>query len=137
MLSSKLLIVLVFVFSFNAVADIAVVTNLKNDFALSKEQIHDLFLGVKEAFPNGSPAKPVDQHEGTLRNEFYKKIADKDESDMNAYWANLIFTGNGRPPKMMNGNDEIKKYIRENPEGIAYLDATAVDASMRTVFVLK
>lgn len=134
---SKIISVFALFFAFSAQAEIAVIANPKNNSVLDVMQIRDLFLDVKETFPDGSKAKPVDQAEGALKNEFYKKIADKDESDMNAYWANLIFTGNGRPPKTIRDVEEIKKYIRENVEGIAYIDKGAVDPSVKTVLVIK
>src|SRR4051812_26406177 len=79
-----------------AKADIAVIVNPKNVSTWSgesRDEVKDIFLAKRQRFPDGSSAKPIDQQHGIVRQEFYQKIADKDESALNIYWSNLIFTG--------------------------------------------
>jgi hypothetical protein len=132
------------VFNVRAQASIAVIVNNSNQNSWEREsvkiekQIKDIFLGKKDKFPDGSPAKSIDQAEGEAqRNEFYAKIANKDETEMNAYWSSLIFTGNGRPPKALPGDSDVKKFIRENISGIGYIDEHAVDNSIKVIYIVK
>ena len=122
----------------NAHADTAVIVNLNNKASLQPEQIKNIFLGRLNRFPDGSPAKPVDQpEERPIRITFYSKVAGKDEDEMKTYWADLIFSGNGRPPKAVDEDSEVKQYVRETVGGIGYIDSKSLDGSVRVIYTLK
>ncbi len=130
------------IFSLRAVADIVVIINSNNTAVWEPEavrtEVKSIFLGAKEKFSNGNNAKPIDQSEGKgIRKEFYLKIANKDETAMNIYWSNLIFTGNGRPPKILPDDSSVKKFVNENISGIGYIDASSVDNTVKVLEVFK
>ncbi len=123
-------------------ADIVVIINSNNTTVWEREtaraEIKSIFLGAKEKFSNGNSAKPIDQSEGKeIRKEFYLKIANKDATAMNIYWSNLIFTGNGRPPKILPDDSSIKKFVNENVGGIGYIDSTSVDNTVKVLEIFK
>jgi ABC-type phosphate transport system substrate-binding protein len=125
-----------------AFADVVVVVNANNTATWSNDQIQseikDIFLGKRERFSDGTPAKPIDQGDGkSIRKDFYMKIANKDETAMNVYWSNLIFTGNGRPPKIMSDDASVKKFVTENPSGIGYIDSGSVDKTVKVIYTFK
>ncbi len=119
----------------SASADVVVVVSTKSAVTrLTAEQITRIFLGKTDAFPNGGNAIPVDQAEGTtIRDEFYSKVTNKSSSQVTAYWARIIFTGDGQPPKSLQGNVTVKRAIADNPHAIGYIDKSAVDSSVRVV----
>jgi ABC-type phosphate transport system substrate-binding protein len=125
-----------------AAADIAVIVNPANHSVWKKDeistQIKDLFLSKRERFPDGTSAKTFDQPPGeALRTEFYSELIGLDETGMNSYWSNLIFTGNGRPPKVVGGDHEVMKAIKENVGGIGYIDAKTAPENVKVIYVLK
>jgi ABC-type phosphate transport system substrate-binding protein len=102
---------------------------------LSKSQVADIFLGKTRRFPDGAPAKPLDQAEGsTVRNEFYVKIVGQSAAQMKAYWSKIIFTGRGQPAPTVSNGVEMKKWIVENPTAIGYIDRSLVDDTVKVVF---
>jgi hypothetical protein len=117
-------------------ADVVAVVSAKSSItSLSKSQVVDIFLGKTTRFPDGSQAEPIDQSEGTMaRNEFYTSLVGKSAAQMKAYWAKIIFTGRGQPPKAFTNGAEVKKRLVANPTAIGYMDADLVDASVRVVF---
>lgn len=119
----------------SASADVVVVVSTKSAVTrLTVEQITRIFLGKTDAFPNGGNAVPVDQTEGnTIRDEFYSKVAKKSPSQVTAYWARIIFTGDGQPPKSLQGNVAVKKAVADNPHAIGYIDKSTVDSSVRVI----
>ena len=119
-------------------ADISVIVNPANDAALNNDEIKDIFLGKRVKFPNASTAKPVDQADGrATRNEFYTLVVGKDENEIKVYWSTLIFTGNGRPPKSLADDGEVKRFVHEDVAGIGYIDAKAVDKSVKVIYTAK
>jgi len=116
-----------------ALAEVVVVVSAKNPLtSLSKSQVVDIFLGKARRFPDGSPAVPVDLQEGSpARDEFYAVFAGTSAAQLKSYWAKIIFTGRGQPPRTAAGPAEIHKLLAADPHVIAYLDRSAVDDSMK------
>lgn len=112
-----------------ALAEIVVVINPKNPAtALSAEQVSQFYLGVSNSF------SPVDHNDSSpLRADFYKKITHKEPGQVRAIWAKLVFTGKGRPPKELASDDEVKKAVAADPNGIGYIDKASLDASVKAV----
>jgi ABC-type phosphate transport system substrate-binding protein len=116
-------------------ADVVVVVSSKSPItSLTAEQTAKIFLGKVTTFPNDRPALPIDQPEGSeIRDEFYSKVAHKNSSQLTAYWAKIIFTGEGRPPKLLSGDLVVRKAVANNTSAIGYIDKSAVNRSVRVV----
>ena len=116
-------------------ADVVAVVSAKSLVTtLTKAQLTDIFLGKANRFPNGTPAVPIDQTEGSVaRNEFYEKVAGKSAAQIKAFWSKIIFTGRGQPPKEVADSLEMKKRISENPSTIGYIEQNLVDDSVKVV----
>ena len=120
-----------------ASADVVVIVSAKSSVvSLSADQVAKIFLGKSTNFPNREPAYPIDQPQGSaVRDEFYNKVVHKDASQLAAYWAKIIFTGEGRPPKLVVGDKAVVKIIADNPDAIGYIDSSALNRSVRAVLV--
>jgi ABC-type phosphate transport system substrate-binding protein len=113
---------------------VAVVSSKSAITTLSKAQLTDIFLGKTNRFPNGTPAVPIDQAEGSsARDEFYEKIAEKSAAQVKAHWSKIIFTGRGQPPKTVPDSIALRKLVCDNPAAIGYLDAKLVDDTLKVV----
>lgn len=115
-----------------AIAEIAVVINPKNSVAsMSQEQLSQFFLGVSTSFV------PVDQADGSsIRTEFYKKITNKEPSQVRAIWAKLVFTGRGRPPKEYPSSTEVKQAVSADINTIGYIEKSAADSSVKILMTI-
>jgi ABC-type phosphate transport system substrate-binding protein len=120
----------------SARADVVAVVSSKSAItSLSRAQAADIFLGKASRFPDGVPAVPIDQAEGSaVRAEFYQKILGESAAQMKIYWSKIIFTGRGEPPPTVADSEELKKRLRENPAVIGYIDRSQVDETVRVVF---
>ena len=116
-------------------ADVVAAVSSKSPITtLSKNQVMDIFLGKTTRFPDGSSAVPIDQSEGSAaRDEFYSRFADMSPAQVKAFWAKIIFTGRGQPPKTVATSLEAKMALVANPNAISYIDQTLVDSSLRVV----
>jgi ABC-type phosphate transport system substrate-binding protein len=122
-----------------ACADVVVVISAKSAVSsLTNEQAADIFLRKVSTLPDGGPAVPIDQPEGTdAKEQFYSKVANKNAAQLKAYWSKQIFTGKGRPPKEARDNAEVKHLVVNNPDMIGYIDKNAVDATVKIVLTIK
>lgn len=111
-------------------ADVVVVVSAKSSASkLTKEQVADIFLG------RSTSMVPLDQAPGSpVRDEFYTKVAGQTAAQVKTLWAKLSFSGKGTPPKALGSDDEVKAQLAANPNAIAYMEKSKVDASVKTVF---
>ena len=115
-----------------ALAEVVVIVNPKNAAShMTNEQVAQFFLGKSTSLT------PVDQAEGTgIRAEFYKKVADKEASQVKAIWSKLVFTGKGNLPKEYPSSADVKKAVAGDPNLIGYIEKSAADASVKVVATL-
>lgn len=123
------------VFAANVYAEVVVIVSSRSEIrTLSAEHTARIFLGKVNVFPNGSETVPIDQADGSaIRDEFYSKVTNKNSSQLSAYWSKVIFTGDGHPPVMLDGNVAVRKAVAKNPNAIGYIDKSALDKSVRVV----
>lgn len=121
--------------SVSAWSGVAVIVNPSNGNALSGSDVTRIFLGKKKSYPDGSDAIPVDQAEGSAaRSSFVGTVLKKNDQQIKAYWAQLLFTGKGTPPKEVGSGADVKKLVSENPALIGYIDSSEVDGSVKVVY---
>jgi ABC-type phosphate transport system substrate-binding protein len=113
-----------------AMAEVVVVVNPKAaESSMSKDQVAQFFLGKSTSMT------PVDQPESApIRAEFYKKVTDKDASQVKALWSKLVFTGKATMPKEAGDSAAVKKAVAGDPKAIGYIEKSAVDASVKVIF---
>ncbi|MEC5162609.1 MULTISPECIES: hypothetical protein [unclassified Janthinobacterium] len=110
-------------------AELVLVVNPKNPATkMFPSQAAQFFLGGSVLFT------PIEQAEGSaIRAEFYKKVLEKEPSQVQAVWAKLVFTGKGKAPKEYKSSADVKKAVGENVNAIAYIEKAAVDDSVKVV----
>ena len=125
--------------SMAANAELVVIVNPKNPAAsLSAEQVSALFLGTATTFPDGGSAVLADQPESAgIRGDFYQKATGRSVAQVKATWARLTFTGKGTPPKELKTDADVKAFVASDPKAIGYVDASAVDGSVKAVLKLQ
>lgn len=102
--------------------------------SVSTNDVSKVFLGKSSALPGGGPLIPIDQNEAAAtRGDFYKKVANKDAAQLNAYWSKLIFTGQGQPPKAVGGDDVVIELVSKNPNMIGYVSGSAATGKVKVV----
>lgn len=114
-------------------ADVVLVVGKQSSInSLSRNEVENIFLGKITSLPNISKITPLDRGENSLRQQFYASYTGKTLSQVKAYWARIIFTGRGYPPKTV-GLDELKTALRNNPGAIGYMTADNVDDTLRII----
>jgi ABC-type phosphate transport system substrate-binding protein len=114
-------------------AEMVVVVNAKHPASsLTAAQVADVYLGKDTSFA------PLDLPESSAeRGAFYTKVAGKDSAQVKAIWARLVFTGKSQPPKELGSSSDAVKAVGSNDKGIAYVDKSAVDASVKVVLSVQ
>lgn len=116
-------------------ADVVVVMSSEAEVSdLSVAQVSQIFLAKSTSLPGGGAATPIDQEEGSqVRDEFYNKVARRNAAQLNSYWSQLMFTGRAQRPRRVSGDEAVKQAVAADPGAIGYIDASAVDGSVKVV----
>jgi ABC-type phosphate transport system substrate-binding protein len=116
----------------SAHAELVVIVNPKSSAAsMTADQVANIYLGKDGSFA------PADLPESAAtRADFYKKVAGKDSAQVKALWARLVFTGKMQPPKEFSSSSDALKYVAGNDKGIAYVEKSAVDSTVKAVLTV-
>lgn len=104
--------------------NILIVVNAKTTTAaLTARDVSDLYLGRTRNLPNGQSIVAVDHPSASAsRARFYKALTGKAITDINAYWARLLFTGQSSPPQPLSDSNAVIESIKANPGLIGYVE---------------
>ncbi len=105
--------------------------------SLTAKEAARIWLGKAKTLPGGGKPHVVDQQPGSaVRNAFYGKAVKKTESQLKSYWAKVVFTGKGAPPKALADDAAVKQWVASTPGGLGYIDGGAVDDSVKVLLRL-
>ena len=138
MIKLLLSIFLILGLSLPTFADLAIVVHPENPNTLDVLQVKKIFLGKTRMYPDGSEASPFQQvKESVIRKEFNKRVLKKKEWHLNAYWARMLFSSKGKPPRTMDSTQAMKNMIAKNRNAIGYFDSADVDGTLKVLFTIE
>lgn len=106
--------------------------------SLSREQVVNIFMGRYRRLPSGAIAQPYDltgEEEGKAA--FYSGLIGKNLSEVNAYWARLVFSGSTSPPQTVSDPATMLRLVANTPGAVGYVHRSAVNPRVRVVFALQ
>lgn len=139
-LSGILLTLNLSVISLPTLADeIAVIAHSQATFnQITMGETRQIFMGKSRTLPNAQTALPLMHLENSsLRTRFDRAVLDRDSKQMRAYWAQMIFTGRGKPPRQVESDEVMKKEVAANSNAIGYIDGKSVDASVKVLLMIS
>ena len=125
-------------FTGSALAEVAVIANPSSSIAsASNDEIKRLFLG-KSKDVAGNSATPVDQAgDSTAKDQFYQVVVGKNSSQLRAYWAKLVFTGKGKPPKELGTDADVIAAVAADASLVGYVDVSAVTGDVKVILLVR
>jgi len=105
---------------------------------LTLEQVKSIYLKKSRALPGGTPVVPGEQpEESPLRSEFREKVLGKKASQLKAYWAKRIFTGQAVPPEVVGSNDdEVIRWVSGGAGRLGYVAGDHVTPEVKVLLRL-
>lgn len=109
-------------------------TNVRS---VTQEEVANYFLLPGLKWADGAPVRAFDlRNPPSVRSDFYQTISGKTLPNLRIYWARLIFTGQGYPPKELESVTEILMKVSETPGAIAYVPAQYVHSGVRILLIV-
>ena len=122
-----------------AAGEIVVISNPESGVEkLTRMQVIDIYTGREGDLPSGVTALPLDLAiDASERVTFYRRLLNKSVSEINAYWARLLFSGRATPPRQVKDSAAAIEAVAQNKGAIAYVDKSQVNANARVKVVLE
>ncbi|MCK0155152.1 hypothetical protein MWU49_15665 [Alcanivorax sp. S6407] len=136
-LFKQCLAALIILLPLQVMAEVVVVVGKDSPISsLSESQLRQLYLEGSGRI-GGTSVKALDLPEDNrARKEFYQEAVGKTPAQMKSYWARMIFTGRGAPPRMVSGNRAMQVMLENNPELIGYLPGDQVSSGLKVLYRL-
>lgn len=119
-----------------AVAGVSVIAHQSVSLdAITAKEAKKIWLAKTKKI-NGLTLKLSDLPKGSgSRDYFYSKVVKKSEEKLRAYWAKIVFSGKGVPPKPLSSDDEVVNWVASTPGAMGYVDNAAVNDSVKVLLV--
>lgn len=114
--------------------DVVVIGNKDNAGAVDKAFIAKAFTGEARSWPDGGAVTLYDQSDDNpTRTAFYATFVGRSAAQVKATWAQLVFSGKATPPKVVDGDAEIKKAVAANKLAVGYIKPSSVDDTVKVL----
>ncbi len=141
-MKNKLIICTAFVSSLlfivtNTFAEVAIIANTKSMGSLDAKSAKKLFLGKTKSIPGIDNVTLIGQIDSNpIKAEFTKKATRKKIGKYKAHWSRMTFSGKAVPPKELASDAEVKEYVAKHADAVGYINAAAVDDSVKVLLRL-
>ena len=114
--------------------DVVVIGNKDNANAVDKAFLAKAFTGETRSWPDGGAIAALDQaDDNPTRAAFYTSVVGRSAAQVKAAWAQLVFSGKATPPKVVDGDAEVKKAVAANKLAVGYIKPSSVDDSIKVL----
>lgn len=114
--------------------NVVVIVNKDNNNAIDKALIAKIYRGQDKQWSDGEKIKLLDLPENSpTRDSFSNEIVGKSLSSLKYTWAQMMFSGTAVPPKVVQSDEEMKKYVSDNKNAIGYIKPSSLDDSVKAV----
>jgi len=121
-----------------AATDLVVIVNpMSGVERMSRDEVTSIYMGRSKKLPSGITALPIDQTTDGDKPKFYKELINKELAEINSYWARLIFSGQGSPPRQADNVAEVIEIVSGNKGAIGYIPRAAADKRVKVILDLS
>ena len=117
--------------------DLAVIVHIDRKDDVDLADLAEIYLKRRHYWANGDRIVPVNRDAGSpIRDAFTHIVLGASAREQVVYWNRQYFLG-VLPPATLASDEAVKRFVASEPRAIGYIDASAVDTSVRVVLLLK
>lgn len=115
-------------------ADVDVVADkLSTIPALSHDQVREIYKLKRKTLPNGETPILLECDDPQSKEDFYSLALDKTPNQARAYYARMMFTGEGRAPREVK-TDALNDVMAEAPKStVGYCSGTLINRTQSKI----
>lgn len=93
---------------------------------LSVTEVRAYYMKKQGAWSDGSKVRPV-QQSGDVRDGFVKKTLGMSTTEFERYWLELKYSAAESPPKQVESDDDVIRFVGAMKGAIGFVDAESLD----------
>lgn len=105
--------------------------------SLELADVRAIFLGKKVFWDDGNGIEVLLQKSGETHQNFSQNTLGKSPRQLSMYWKRVLFSGEGLPPREVDGDEEILETIAANAKAIGYVDSHVKDNRVKPVSIIR
>ena len=103
---------------------------------MDRHEVRQLYMDNASRF-EGHAVTVLDMPEDSQQRErFYQAATGKSASQLKSYWARMIFTGQGMPPRQVKSARDMIQQIKQNPGAVGYVQEADIQEGLRVLLRL-
>ena len=103
---------------------------------MDRHEVRQLYMDNASRF-GGYTVTVLDMPEGSQQRErFYEGATGKSASQLKSYWARMIFTGQGMPPRQVKNARDMVQQVKQNPDAVGYVQESDLQEGLRVLLRL-
>ena len=103
---------------------------------MDRHEVRQLYMDNATRF-DGHPVTVLDMPEGSQEREaFYQSATGKSASQLKSYWARMIFTGQGMPPRQVKSARDMVQKLKYDPRAVGYVQEADIQEGLRVLLRL-
>lgn len=131
---NSIVVLSVFLLSSIASAEVEVIVHPSNVASINKNVIQRIYLGKTRAFPDGKQAVPIRMASSNEADQYFTKtVLSKTPKQLKSYWAKMLFTGKGTPPRQIEDTAKVLDLIAKNPNLIGFVPAGSATGEVKVI----
>jgi ABC-type phosphate transport system substrate-binding protein len=84
-------------------------------------ELQRIYLSKRTRWPDDTRIVATMLKDGPVHRSFVEDILDRGLSKFATYWKQIVFTGQGVPPKSFGSEEELLDYVARTPGAIGYI----------------
>jgi hypothetical protein len=102
---------------------------------LTKKEIMEIYLGKRVKWPDHSKITFALSADMLLHKSFLETYVDRTINQFQAHWINLLFTGQGVPPKPLESDQKVVDFVSRTSGAIGYISGYSGSANIKIITV--
>lgn len=100
-------------------------------------ELQRIYLSKRTRWPDDTRIVAAMLREGPVHRTFVEDVLDRSLSKFATYWKQIVFTGQGVPPKSFETEEEILDFVSRTPGAIGYVSSRTKTQGVRVVALTR
>lgn len=96
-------------------------------------ELQRIYLSKRTRWPDDTRVVATMLKDGPVHRTFVEQILDRTLAKFATYWKQIVFTGQGVPPKSFETEDDLLDFVAETPGAIGYVSARTGTEGVRVL----
>ncbi|MCA9757969.1 MAG: hypothetical protein KDA27_19410 [Candidatus Eisenbacteria bacterium] len=105
--------------------------------SLEVVDLQRIYLSKRTRWPDDTRIVATMLKGGSIHKSFVEDILERSVSKFATYWKQIVFTGQGVPPKAFDTEEELIEFVAQTPGSIGYVSIQTPTAGVHSIALVR